>query len=514
MALFIGLELVVSTLALVVLLYVYIRSTRSKNPMLPIDWPVFGILPSFIANLQNIHDYLTAVLAASGCNFKVHGPPARKARFFMTSDPTNVQHIFTTNHANYPKGEEFAEVFDIVSGTILTVDGEDSRHQRGKIQSILGNPQMISLMARCCHDKVVKGLLPFLSRMASTTTPFDMQELIARFVFDQTAMPVFGVDPGCLSLDMPSMHVAAAMNTVMEVALFRHIVARSFWKVMRWLNIGPERKLAAAHIVLHGFVKEMLEKRKARADYIDGEHGMASDLDIVSYYITDPECDDQMLRKTLINYMIGGRDTMGTVLPWLFYILAKNPGVVSSIRKELAPIVSSKGGDVIFKDLGNKMVVFGPEETKSLVYLQAALLESLRLYPPGPMERKAVLADDILPSGHKVHRGDGILISIYAMGRMESVWGKDCNEYRPERWLSEDSTKLLYVPSCKFLAFNSGPRMCLGKDIAIMQMKTIVATVVWNFDVEVLEGQSIKPKLSCLLQMQNGLMVTVRQREE
>jgi cytochrome P450 len=56
--------------------------------------------------------------------------------------------------------------------------------------------------------------------------------------------------------------------------------------------------------------------------------------------------------------------------------------------------------------------------------------------------------------------------------------------------------------------------MCLGKDIAIMQMKTIVATVVWNFDVEVLEGQSIKPKLSCLLQMQNGLMVTVRQREE
>jgi cytochrome P450 len=53
-----------------------------------------------------------------------------------------------------------------------------------------------------------------------------------------------------------------------------------------------------------------------------------------------------------------------------------------------------------------------------------------------------------------------------------------------------------------------------GKDIAIMEMKTIVAAVLWNFDAEVLEGQSIKPKLSILLQMENGLMVTVKRRKE
>ncbi|KAF8654924.1 hypothetical protein HU200_061353 [Digitaria exilis] len=92
-----------------------------------------------------------------------------------------------------------------------------------------------------------------------------------------------------------------------------------------------------------------------------------------------------------------------------------------------------------------------------------------------------------------------------------SLWGKDCHEYRPERWLSEDGTKLRYVPSHKFMTFNSGPRMCLGKDIAITQMKTIVAAVVWNFDMEVVEGQSIGPKLSCLLQLKNGLRMMVKQ---
>lgn len=221
---------------------------------------------------------------------------------------------------------------------------------------------------------------------------------------------------------------------------------------MRWLNISFERKLAAAHVVLHGFATEMMEKRNTtrRLDDIDGKVHVkvTSNDDVLSYYITDPKCSDStMLRKMLLVYMIGGRDTIGMALPWIFYNLAKNPGVVSSIRKELAPITSRISSDP------GKMVVFEAEDTKPLVYLQAALFESLRLYPPVPLEGKIVMEDDVLPSGHQVWHGEAILISIFAMGRMESVWGKDCHEFRPERWLSEDGTKLLFVPSCKFFCF-------------------------------------------------------------
>lgn len=91
------------------------------------------------------------------------------------------------------------------------------------------------------------------------------------------------------------------------------------------------------------------------------------------------------------------------------------------------------------------MVVFETAETKPLVYLQATLFESLRLYPPSPLERKNVMADDILPSGHQVRRGEAILVSIYAIGRMKSLWGNDCHEFRPERWLSEDGTTIQYL---------------------------------------------------------------------
>ena len=148
------------------------------------------------------------------------------------------------------------------------------------------------------------------------------------------------------------------------------------------------------------------------------------------------------------------------------------------------------------------------------------MFEALRLHPPAPIERKTALGDDTLPSGHEVRAGDTILISLYAMARMESVWGGDCREYRPERWLSDDGSKLQYVPSHKFLAFSSGPWSCIGKDIGVMQVKTAVANVAWNFDVELamVEGHAaaVEPKLSCilLLQMKNGLMMKVKKRVE
>ncbi|VAH71564.1 unnamed protein product [Triticum turgidum subsp. durum] len=341
-----------------------------------------------------------------------------------------------------------------------------------------------------------------------------MHDLITRFAFDVTATPIFGVDPGLLStgghnMPLQPTHATVAMDTVMEMALLRHVLPVCCWKAMRWLNIGPERKLAVAHKVLRGFIAEMMERSKLMTSSHTGDQeGPVGPVDnIMSTYINYPEYNDGLLCATLINFMIAGRDTIGTALLWLFYSLAQNPDVVSCIRKELFPIASGKAAHA------STMVIFEPEETKALIYLHATLFESLRLFPPIPIERKTVIADDVMPSGHGVCAGDTILVSLYSMGRMEQVWGQDCREYKPERWLSGNGSELRYVPSHKFLAFNSGPRMCLGKDIAIMQMKTVVAAIVWNFDLEVLEGHSVQPKFSCILQMKHGLMVKVKKRE-
>ncbi|KAM0925435.1 hypothetical protein ACQ4PT_004184 [Festuca glaucescens] len=162
------------------------------------------MFPSLLTNLHNLHDYLAVVLAGSGFSFRAHGPPGT-VRFFFTCDPENVRHIFTTNCPNYPNGAEFAAIFDIMDGALFTLDGEPWRRPRAKIQSVLSSPRLVARMAACCRDMLEKNLLPRFTDAASTGILFDMQELMARFMFDLTATTLIGVDPGLMSADMPHM---------------------------------------------------------------------------------------------------------------------------------------------------------------------------------------------------------------------------------------------------------------------------------------------------------------------
>ncbi|KAJ0112047.1 hypothetical protein Patl1_02840 [Pistacia atlantica] len=103
------------------------------------------------------------------------------------------------------------------------------------------------------------------------------------------------------------------------------------------------------------------------------------------------------------------------------------------------------------------------EELNKFVYLHAPFCETSRLYdPPVPINHKMAAKADVLPGGHFVKRNGRILLSFYTMARMEEIWGKDCLEFKPERWISKGEC-IIHVPSFKFVAFHAGPRNCLGE---------------------------------------------------
>ena len=139
-------------------------------------------------------------------------------------------------------------------------------------------------------------------------------------------------------------------------------------------------------------------------------------------------------------------------------------------------------------------------------------MEAMRLYPPVPVDTKACLNDDVMPDGTVLKKGWFVTYHAYAMGRMETIWGKDCNEYVPERWIGEDGT-CQQESAFKYPVFHAGPRMCLGKDLAFIQMKSIAASVIERFEVDV-EDKGTCPAhlLSMTLRIKGGLPVSVRKR--
>ncbi|XP_058069125.1 noroxomaritidine synthase 2-like [Magnolia sinica] len=495
--------------------FFFIYILRNKNKVL-VNWPLVGMLPSLLLNLHRLHDWCTQLLRQSGSTFEFHGPWLAGMELLITCDPANTNHILSNNFSNYPKGSDFSKIFDILGDGIFNSDSDVWQVQRKMAHTLMNAAKFRQYVAKRSREKVENGLMPVLEYKARRGDVVDLQDVLKRFTFDSTCILVFGADPGSLSLSFPTVPFSKAMDDAMEVLMFRHVVPESCWMLLRWLKIGEEKKFAEAWKTIDCFINEHISKRMeelTESKMDTKEEEMDESVDLLKSYIKY-RCEDEtgisksdgFLRDTVMNLMLAGRDTVSAGLTWFCWLISKNPRVESKILDELrATSIITQGGNA------QKPAVFEPEELSRLVYLHAALCESLRLFPPVPFEHKGVLQQEILPSGEVVRPSTKIMFSLYAMGRMEGIWGEDCLEFKPERWITERG-RLRFEPSYKFIAFNAGPRTCLGKDVAFTQMKVAAAAVLYNFHFEVVDGHPVEPKISIILHMKNGLMVRIRER--
>ncbi|KAJ8770391.1 hypothetical protein K2173_015005 [Erythroxylum novogranatense] len=147
--------------------------------------------------------------------------------------------------------------------------------------------------------------------------------------------------------------------------------------------------------------------------------------DLLSRFIKNGESSPQFLRDIVISFILAGRDTTSSALCWFFRLLSLNPDAEKNILKELETIRTSSG-----KSTGESYTF---DELREMNYLHAAISEALRLYPPAPADTVACKSKDKLPDGTVVEKDWFVTYHVYAMGRMEGLWGKDCGDFVPER---------------------------------------------------------------------------------
>ncbi|XP_057765280.1 alkane hydroxylase MAH1-like [Salvia miltiorrhiza] len=492
-------EFVLMVAPLVLVWYLAIR--RGKTPSEPTTWPVLGMLPAVLLNLRRIHDYATEVLTECGGTYMFRGPWLCNIDMLVTCDPANIHHVFSRNFSNYPKGPEFRKIFDILGDGIFGADFELWEIHRKTTLAQLTHADFNAYLQRTVWHKVETGLFPVLDHFCAEGKDLDLQDVFQRLTFDNICKFVVDYDPCSLRPDLPFLPCEKAFSTIAEPLLHRHLVPEWMWRLQKWLNVGDERTLARAALALDDFIYPRVASGSGE-DNIDGVNVLKAFEKVYrerNMGASNGSLRD-FLKDTSVSLMFAGRDTTSTCLTWLFWLIAQNPASETKILEEMEAELRLK-----------KWRFFSAQETHRLVYLHGALCESLRLFPPVALEHKAPLRPDILPSGHQLQADGKLIISFYSVGRMESVWGKECLEFKPERWIS-GSGKIKHEPSSKFPAFNAGPRTCLGKEMAFLQMKMVAAAILYGYKVRVVEGHPVSPRDSIILQARDGLKVLLSKR--
>ncbi|CAL0326867.1 unnamed protein product [Lupinus luteus] len=364
---------------------------------IPKAYPLIGSYFAFKANNNRRIQWLSdAVLASPNVTFTFHQLLGEKS--IITANPATVQHILKTQFSNYQKGgNTLTTLSDFLGAGIFNVNGENWKFQRQVASHEFNSRSLRKFVEVVVEAELNQRLIPTLNDSQSQSKTLDFQDILQRFAFDNICKIAFGFDPEYLTPSLKDSNLTKAFEDahIISTKRFREPLAL-VWKMKRKLNIGSEKRLRIAVSEVQEFARKIVREKKKELK----EKASLDSVDMLSRFLTSGHSDEDFLMDIVISFILAGKYTTSAALTWFFWILSKNPRVEKEIMKEIRE--KSEGVRVY-------------EEVKDMVYTHAALSESMRLYPPVPMDDKDAMKNDVLPDGTIVKKGMSVAYHVYAM---------------------------------------------------------------------------------------------------
>lgn len=206
----------------------------------------------------------------------------------------------------------------------------------------------------------------------------------------------------------------------------------------------------------------------------------------------EPMGREELTAEALTQLIAGSDTTSNTSCAVLFHTLT-NPAVVKKLQQELDAALPE-----------DSVPEFS--QVKDLEYLDAVIKETMRIHSTSSLGLpRIVVGTGITICDHYFPPGTVLSVPSYTIHHSKEIWGPDADEFSPERW-----SKLSDRQRNAFIPFSHGPRACVGRNVAEMELALIVATVFRRYEFNLL--QDILETREGFLRKPLGLKVELRRR--
>lgn len=438
----------------------------------------------FLHNLKNISrlssdtaDYFKELLHEHDGLLEMNTP---SGPVILTDRPGLMKHVFQKNYRNYTKTDVVKKSLTRHMGNgLITMDGADWLKQRRAIQ-----PGFHKQKLQAISEKMVEVIQEYVSkdleRLSRSGEIIDIEQEMMRLAFNIVGRSLLG--------EMVTEEELGFINEasiISQEMISNRMPLSELWYSISGKNAGADKRRGEIDKILMRIINER------RASGVDSDDLLDLLLN-TRYEDGSPMPDRQIMDEAKIFYA-AGHETSALALTWTFYLLAEHPEINNRLYESLK------------SSLGDEVPSF--ERLSELSYAQQILEESMRLYPPAWILGRRSIAEDEFEDV-KIPAHTDVLFVTYSMHRSPKYW-EEPNAFRPERFTSENKkghTDSAYVP------FGLGPRLCIGKGFAMMEMEFVLAMISSRFRFELVEDDEMELEPLVTLKPKNGVKVRVVKR--
>ena len=256
------------------------------------------------------------------------------------------------------------------------------------------------------------------------------------------------------------------------------------------------------------FLQYFIESKSSHPELVD-------EGKIIGYLLLNRGSPIPLLhaRKAFANsgIVIAGADTTAITLRALFYYTLKNPAIWKKLQEEVRANFSA-------------FQIAPHSKARALPYLEGVVRETLRYHPAVSMimERIVPASGLTLPDGSVVPAGQMVGMNPYIVGRNKGIFGDDADEFKPERWLQrvkegesdEAYQARMTLWNTAHLTFGGGSRICLGRNLSLMEVWKVVPTLIATFDIELVDSQETWETWSRWFYRNRGVVCRLKPRSD
>ena len=360
----------------------------------------------------------------------------------------------------------------------LVTKGLDVKHQQQFYPSLL--------------DKVERLYEKWKER-ADKGESFNIQQDLLRFTVDVTSSLAFGYEVN--TIDQQGGVIQDHMEKIFPM-IFKRINDPIPW--YRLIKNKASREFDVAVGEMIKLVDEFIVDAKAKiaANPSLKEHPTNLIESILVASETEEAIGDKEVRGNLLTLLMAGEDTTAQTLSWMIYLLTQLPDIQKGIRNEVDSI------------LIDKEVVTDYQLNSKLKYIEGVANESLRFKPVAPIILHEAI-QDIEIEGYEFKKGQKVLTQ-YRHGALRDQYFTDAKEFKPERWLKESRCPVHDMDA--FSPFGGGPRYCPGRNLAILEVRGVIAMLFKNFEIELVTPHEEVQEIMAFTLMNSDYEVILRHR--